>query len=414
MQRGSIHSITSYILLAMLCGMAAGAYFGARVVPLGAVGTVYIQLIKAIAIPLVFVTIIDAIIATALSWKTARNWLVVIVINSICALAIGLTISNLFRAGEGFTSSGLLPRATGPSSTKSFSLHAFLDQLLPKSIVAPFAENNVLAVVVLALLIGGALRVYCREPDTALPLETAKQIAKALTGIVTRLVLWLVKLVPLAVFCVTAKTVGESGFEPFKGLALYVGAACIGLLLQLVLVYPWWITRVGKLSLKRFWAHAAKPLTYAFGVNSSLATVPLSLRALDDLGVSKSASRLATCIGTNFNNDGILLYESMAVLFVAQSFGIQLSLGEQIFAALMSLFAAIGVAGIPEAGVVSLSLVLSAVGLPLEIVPMLLTVDWIVARMRSVVNVMSDMTVSVAVSGLEGRGAATTQLEARA
>ena len=91
----------------------------------------------------------------------------------------------------------------------------------------------------------------------------------------------------------------------------------------------------------------------------------------------------------------------MAVLFVAQAYGIDLSLGEQIFAAMIALTAAIGVAGVPEAGIVSLSLVLGAVGLPLEILPLLLTVDWIVARMRSVVNVLSDMTVSIGVSGLE-------------
>jgi DAACS family dicarboxylate/amino acid:cation (Na+ or H+) symporter len=91
----------------------------------------------------------------------------------------------------------------------------------------------------------------------------------------------------------------------------------------------------------------------------------------------------------------------MAVLFVAQAFGLELSFGQQIMAALMSLVAAIGVAGVPEAGVVSLSLVLTAVGLPLEIVPLLLTVDWIVARMRSITNVLSDMTVSIGIEGLQ-------------
>jgi DAACS family dicarboxylate/amino acid:cation (Na+ or H+) symporter len=144
-----------------------------------------------------------------------------------------------------------------------------------------------------------------------------------------------------------------------------------------------------------------KPLVYAFGTNSSLATLPVTLNALDELQVPKSASRLGACIGTNFNNDGIILYEAMAVLFVAQALNIDLSLGEQIFAACISLAAAIGVAGVPEAGVVSLSLVLSAVGLPLEILPILLTVDWIVARMRSVTNVMSDVTVSIAIAGLD-------------
>jgi DAACS family dicarboxylate/amino acid:cation (Na+ or H+) symporter len=205
------------------------------------------------------------------------------------------------------------------------------------------------------------------------------------------------------VFCVTARTVGESGFDPFVGLLRYVAVAGVGLLLQVILVYPWWIVALGRISLKSFWSVAARPVAYAFGTNSSLATIPVTLHALDELKVPKAASRLATCIGTNFNNDGILLYEAVAVLFVAQAFGVDLSIGEQLFAALLALTAAIGVAGVPEAGVVSLSLVLSSVGLSLEILPLLLTVDWIVARMRSVVNVLSDMTVSIAVSALDNR-----------
>lgn len=175
----------------------------------------------------------------------------------------------------------------------------------------------------------------------------------------------------------------------------------LGLTLQMILIYPLWIKMKAGIPLRLFWAEASKPATYAFGTNSSLATIPLSLAALDRLGVSKAASRLATCIGTNFNNDGILLYEAIAVLFVAQALGVELSLGEQVFAALVSVVAAVGVAGVPEAGVVSLALVLAAVGLPAEVLPLLLTVDWIVARMRSVVNVMSDMTVSIAVSAME-------------
>jgi DAACS family dicarboxylate/amino acid:cation (Na+ or H+) symporter len=218
---------------------------------------------------------------------------------------------------------------------------------------------------------------------------------------------WLVRMVPVAVFCVTARTVGEYGFAPFAGLAWYVGLAVSGLMLHIVLVYPIWVRCVAGFSLRTFISHAKHPAVYAFGTNSSLATLPVTLGELDAMGVPKSASRLGACIGTNLNNDGILLYEAMAVLFVAQAYGIEMSVGQQVTAALVSLVAAIGVAGIPEAGVVSLSLVLTAVGLPLEIVPILLTVDWIIARVRSITNVLSDMTVSIGVSALEGTLAST-------
>ena len=126
--------------------------------------------------------------------------------------------------------------------------------------------------------------------------------------------------------------------------------------------------------------------------------MPLTLKTLDRLA-SRCASALGACVGTNLNNDGIILYEGMAVLFVAQAHGLDLTLGQQVLAAASCLVAAMGIAGVPEAGFVSLSLVLATVGLPLEILPLLLTVDWVVARGRSVMNVLSDMVVSIVLDG---------------
>ncbi len=401
-------SLTWRIVVAMALGVMAGWYWGATTIPLGVVGKTYIQLIKVIAIPLVLCSIVEAVIATDLSLKTASRWLLVIAINTACALALGLSLSNIVRPGDGFPSAMLASPGSATHSIKQFSLSGFLSSIIPESVVQPFAENNVLSIVLLALLVGMALRAYLREPNAEVSLESAQRVGRAANGVINKILLWLVSFVPIAVFCVTARTVGEYGFAPFQSLAWYVTLGCVGLVLQMLFVYPLWIHFVGEISLRSFWRAAHKPAVYAFGTNSSLATIPVTLEALDGLRVPKAASRLGACIGTNFNNDGIILYEAMAVLFVAQASGIDLSLGEQVFAALISLAAAVGVAGVPEAGVVSLSLVLSAVGLPLEMLPLLLTVDWIVARMRSVTNVMSDMTVSIAVAGLGTRHARST------
>lgn len=394
--------LTRHIILGMVAGVFVGLFLGAHTAPLGVVGKIFIQLIKVIAVPLVLMSILDAILSTNLSWKTASRWCVVILINTTCALILGLTVSNLLRPGDGFSAIPAEAIGRAAPSVKEFSLASFFDAVIPTSILSPFVENNVLSVVLVALLFGAAIRAYATKPGAEVSLHSAQRVTKAGVAVVSTAILWLVRLVPVAVFCVTAKTVGEYGFSPFKGLAMYVLVASLGLVLQMALVYPWWIVLVGGCSPRRFLRVAHKPIAYAFGTNSSLATIPVTLEALDELKVPKAASRLGTCIGTNFNNDGIILYEAMAVLFVAQALGIELTLGEQIFAACMSLLAAVGVAGVPEAGVVSLSLVLGAVGLPLEMVPLLLTVDWIVARMRSVTNVMSDMAVSIGIAGLSG------------
>ena len=120
-----------------------------------------------------------------------------------------------------------------------------------------------------------------------------------------------------------------------------------------------------------------------------------TLKAIDRLGISPTSGRMAACVGTNFNNDGILLYEAMAVLFVAQVHGIHLSMTGQLSAALACVMAGVGIAGVPEAGLISLSLVLATVGLPVEILPLLLTVDWILSRARAATNVVSDILVAL-------------------
>ena len=176
---------------------------------------------------------------------------------------------------------------------------------------------------------------------------------------------------------------------------MYLGVALLGLALQVLVVYQAWIVFVARDSLTRFWRGARDAVVYAIGASSSLATLPVTLNCINRLGISPASGRLAACVGTNFNNDGILLYEAMAVLFVAQVHGIDMSLQSQISAALACVVAGVGIAGIPDAGLISLALVLATVGLPVEILPLLLTVDWILSRARAATNVISDILVAL-------------------
>ena len=139
--------------------------------------------------------------------------------------------------------------------------------------------------------------------------------------------------------------------------------------------------------------------------NSSLATMPVTLRCLRDLGVRETPSRLSACVGTNFNNDGIMLYEAMATLFLCQALGYDLTLGQQVTVVLASITAGVGIAGIPEAGLVILPLVLASAGIPEAAVavaiPLIVPVDWIIARVRSGVNVLADMVVAIVLDRFE-------------
>lgn len=385
--------------LAMAAGLAVGPLLGKSALPLGDLGKLVIQLIKAAAAPLLFLSIVNAILKTEIQPRSAGRLLFWAVINASVALAIGLSLSNLLAPGRslaGFASAG----STAAYANKKIDLIGTLSSFFPASLVAPFAENAVLTLVLVAVVFGFALRRVRREElaGDGKAYRVVEDAAATLLRVMEIALEWVTKLIPFAVFGVVARSVGEYGYSPLAGLLVYLVVGLGGLALHIVVTYQLSIGLLTPLPLRTFWREAKEPAIYSAGANSSLATLPLTLRALDRMGVPRSASTLGACIGTNFNNDGILLYEGMAVLFVAQANGIQLSLGQQILAAAACLVAAMGVAGIPEAGFISLALVLNTVGLPIEILPLLLTVDWVIARARSVTNVLSDMVLSVLIA----------------
>jgi len=383
----------------MLLGLLVGPALGSKALVLGTLGKLVVQLIKAAATPLLFFAIVQAVLTTEIRGRAALRLLFFATSNACIALGIGLGLSNFFSPGQSLRSfsAGASSAASASYANKKIDLLATLEGFVPTNFVTPFAENLVLTIVLLALLFGFGLR-RARTEQLLLGAHAFRAVEDAITTLfrVLELVLgWVIQLVPFAVFGVVAKAVGEHGYAPLKGLAVYVSVGLGGLFLHVFITYQAWLVLFVRMPLSKFWKEAREPVAYALGANSSLATLPVTLRALDRLGVPRSASTLGACVGTNFNNDGIILYEGMAVLFVAQASGIHLSFAEQLLIAGACLVAAMGVAGVPEAGFVSLALVLNTVKLPLELLPLLLTVDWIIARGRSAVNVLSDMLLSI-------------------
>jgi DAACS family dicarboxylate/amino acid:cation (Na+ or H+) symporter len=393
------------ILIGMVIGGIVGPALGERAAPLAELGKLVIQLIKAAATPLLFFAIVNAILRTELQGRRGVRMLVLAAINACLALAIGLLLANVFHPGRSLQ--GIAPRTAAPALTayadKKIDVIKTLAGYIPANVVQPFADNLILSVVLLALLLGFALRAVRGEAAVAPGARTIEDAVGALLRVMEIVLGWVIRLVPIAVFGVVAKIAAEHGFAAVKGLGIYVAIGLAGMALHVALTYQLWIRVGAGLPLRRFWSEAKEPVVYAAGANSSLATLPLTVRALDRLGVSRSSSTLGAMVGTNFNNDGIILYEGMAVLLVAQAHGLHLDVGQQLVAAGSCLVAAMGVAGVPEAGIISLALVLNTVGLPVEILPLLLTVDWILGRARSVTNVLSDMVLSIMID--RGRAA---------
>lgn len=404
------------VLIGVVLGGAVGVVYGqgeivggATTADLGRIGLLVVRALKMLAIPLVFFAIVDAIARTNVTGRMGLRLVAICMFNVTVAFTIGVTIMNLFHPGEAWQ--GHLEELAGlPDGTSlkqapagtSLSPFSNLEKWIPETAIQPFVENNVIAVVLLAILAGAALRRTLRSDDDAVVRESAALVSRFVEGVyhvVMRMLGWVVATVPFAVFGVVAQVVGKSGVGALSKLWVFLVVILAGFVVHALVYYPLVAWFVGRRHPREYMGKGADAILTGLSTNSSLATVPITLRCLDRMGVSQESSRLAACIGTNLNNDGITLYEAMAALFLAQALGYELSASAQLTIVLASLMAGIGIAGIPEAGLIVLPLVLGAAGLPEELVaaliPVVFTVDWILARCRSAVNVMSDMLVAI-------------------
>ena len=413
------------ILGALVLGLIVGPFVGPWVGVFGDVSKWVIQLIKALAVPLLFLAIVNAVNQTQVTWKAGRRMVGIALLNASLALAIGLGLAAWIRPGDslrplwqhgaaGSTSTAspqVVPASSPPVSPASsaqpelrIDVRKSMSAWIPQSVGQPFVDNAVIPAVILAVILGLALR---REREAQLKADSStaqrweiwNHAWESAQKVAERTLFFVVKLIPLAVFSAVASAVAKFGYSPLQALGVYLGVALLGLSLQIGIVYQAWVAWFSPIRLRDFWLEAKTPVVQSIGTNSSLATLPFTLRALDRLKVSRRASALGACVGTNLNNDGILLYEGMAMIMVVQALGMDLSWSQQLLAAGLCMLTGMGVAGVPDAGFISLSLVLATVGLPVEQLPLLLSVDWILGRARSVTNVLSDMTLSIAIDG---------------
>lgn len=417
MARKSRFPMVARIIAGIVVGIIVGEMFGRKAAPLQQIGSVILDMIKGLAGPLLLFAVLDAFLKTRVQARSA-GWMVSIsLVNATIAIVVGLTLSNTLHPGRYFQLADLPPTSVAREEfgkmTRSVAPGRSIDFVkdlvgfLPTSLLRPIVDNTIISIVILAVLGGLALRKVKNEQIQRG--ETGYQAIEDGVSTVYRAIEvilgWAVGLIPLAVFGVVASTVGRYGFRSFQGLLVYVGVGVLGLAFQVLVVYQTWLVVVARMPLRRFWNGAKEAIATAIGTASSLASLPVTLRSLDRMGVSPQSARMAACVGTNLNNDGILLYEAMAVLFVAQAIGVDLSFGQQLLVAASCVIAGVGISGVPDAGLISLLIVLKTVNLPEDkvnlVVPFLLSVDWVLGRCRSTTNVISDMLVAVLLDKLE-------------
>lgn len=369
-----------------------------------------LKALRALATPLILLAVLHAFLTTNIPGRAGRRLALLLVTNTTAAIVIGLLVANVLRPG---TWEKVTLATNGETLNKQFDPWGLVDSGVPDAILKPLVDNNVIQLIVLALSFGIVLRAIKTEQvaEGKTGYRSLENIITSLFEAVVRILSWVIRLVPIAVFGIVGSTVALKGFAPFKALAAFVIAVVLALALQAC--YYLIRVRFGSwVSPKRFLMGGVDAFLTAFSTDSSVATMPVTFRGLlEKVGLRESSASLGALVGSNFNNDGTALYEAMSALFISQLIGLNLNLEQQLVVVLTSIFASVGAAGIPEAGLVTMTLVFTAVGLPTQYIALLLTVDWFLDRCRTVINVMGDMTVSCLLDGKEPKLEMESDLE---
>lgn len=377
----------------MVIGLVVGLLLGERALIFEIPSRVILQLLGALAPPLILVAVTHVLMTTQISGKTAGRLAGLLFLNTLVAILIGLMVANVVRPGS--WSELKRPATKATDDNKPASPIEIIVQNVPKSILGPLGDRqNIIGVIFIAVAFGIALRRVKTKPINNV--ENFVEVAYEVLLIVLH---WIIQLVPIGVLAIVAKVVGKEGFGPFKAMAAFIIAVLIALALQAT----WYLLRIRFFS----WARPfdvlrgmRDALIMAFSTGSSTATMPVTYACLTEkVGLQQKSASMGALVGANFNNDGTALYEAMAALFVGQLLGEHLSFWQQLLIVLTSIVASVGAAGIPEAGLVTMTLVFSAVKLPVEYIALLLTVDWFLDRCRTTINVLGDVNVSCLLDG---------------
>ncbi len=360
------------------------------------IGTLFINAIKMLIVPLIFVSLVAGMTAMHDLTKMGRIALKTVIFylcTTAVAITIGLLLGTIFQPGAGVE----LTAATAVEPKAAPGLVDTLVGLIPTNPISAAAEGNVLQIIVFALLFGLAINL---AGDLGKPIRV---FFDALSEVIYKLTAIIISFAPYGVFALMIWVAGTYGLDLLLPLGSVILAVYVGCVIHAVVVYGGLIKAVGRLNPIRFFQGIVEPQMVAFTSTSSSGTLPVTMTAVQqNLGASRGVSSFVLPLGATINMDGTALYQGVCALFVAQAYGVDLSAGQYVTIILTATLASIGTAGVPGAGLIMLSLVLTSVGLPLEGVAIIAGIDRILDMARTALNVTGDGAVTVLVAKTEG------------
>lgn len=389
------------ILIALILGTLFGVFFKEHAGYVSWMGDIFIRALKMIIIPLVFSSIVTGVANIGNARNIGRLGLKTMIYylsTSTIAILTGLFLVNIFRPG---VDADLNLSQNIELSSGSGTLSDTLMRIIPENIFVSFSDNTqMLSVIFFALLFGFFITRAGERHQTVL-----NDFFKAVFDVMMKFTLFIIKFTPLGIFGLMAGKIAmeDNLFSLVQSMGMFLFVVILGISIHIFITLPLIVKYFGKTNPYRHFVASRTPLITAFSTSSSNATLPLTMEAVENKsGVSNKVCSFTLPLGATINMDGAALYECVAVIFIAQAYGIDLTVGQQLIIILTSLLASIGSAGIPMAGLVMLTVVLSAVGLPLEGVGLVIAVDRIIDMFRTTANVWSDICGAVVIAKSEG------------
>lgn len=395
------------ILAGVVSGILVGTYFPEFSLSLGFVGDIFLDLLKMMVIPLVIVSITLGVMRLRDFKSVAAKTLVYYTVTTAISVCIGIMVVSLIHPGSpevlGTMTEDMSSQAAVRIEGKNAGVEEILKSMITSNVFKSAVDFQILPLIIFSLLFGLAL---ARVGDRAAPFES---VLSSLDEAIMKLVHWIINLTPVGVGCIIAARIGKAGggeaiYEMAAGIGKYMLAVILGLGIHGLVVLPLVLLVFARRSPLQYLKHMSKALLTAFSTASSSATLPLTMtNAIEDAKVSPRTGNFVLPLGATVNMDGTALYEAVAVIFIAQVYAVPLDSGALVIIFLTATLAAIGAAGIPEAGLVTMVIVLTSVGLPLEGIGLLLSVDWLLDRFRTTVNVWGDSVGAAVIDRAAGR-----------
>ena len=390
------------ILIALVLAVAFGYFVPEWVQYISWMGVIFLRGLNMVVVPLILSSIISGVASIGGGSNLGRLGLKTLsyyILTSLIAILIGLFFVNLFQPGVGANLGNVETLNNLPAASTSVS--DILIRTIPDNIFDAMANGQILPVIFFSILFGAFIT---QIPQTKQ--EFLVRLFDSIFEVMMKITMFIIRFTPLGVFAIVSREVAKNAGSLGNiagSLGIYMLTVFIALIVHAGIVLPLSVKIFGKASPYKHFRNMATPLLTAFSTSSSNAALPLSMEAVEHKdGVSAKVTSFTLPLGATINMNGTALYECVAVIFIAQAYGINLTAGQQAIVVLTALLAAIGSAGIPMAGLVMMTIVLTAVHLPLEGVGLILAVDRILDMSRTTVNVWGDTCAAVIIAKSEG------------